>query len=293
MSDSPSSESRHITGVGYDPERKLPRIEWRSPSDKGLLLLPDSLAWRLSTTRLCIGYRAPDSHSLVACPEQVRGHTAQCESCRERAMIVPCLRCRGDLCRNPARAPVCIQPENHGVYIASFGTGRVKVGVASWRRVRSRVREQGGRVALIVGRADGLKVRRMEAHLVAMGLKDQMGLSEHAASLADTADDATLLSELRQIAHDLRLRTPLLPWLEDHEVEEVSWRYDPLDGAIGWHLQPGSGLHGKVALAAGNIVALRRADGSHIVFDLKHLVGYEIQDDPNPDPFEQRLPGLF
>ncbi len=283
----------HITGVGYDPDLKLPRIEWREGEEKGILILPEQLAWRLSRQRLCIGFRAPDSHTLAECPDQNRGHTAQCEPCRERAMILPCLRCRGDMCRNPARAPVCIQPENHAVYIASFGSGRIKVGVASWRRARSRVREQGGRVALIVGRADGLKARRMEAMLVSMGLKDQMGLTEHAASLADTSDDATLLGELRQIMAGLRRRIPTLPWLDEADVEEVSWRYPSLHGAIGWHLLPGSGLHGEIALSAGNIVALKRADGSHIVFDLKHLVGYEVEEDPVADPFEQRLLGMI
>jgi hypothetical protein len=111
--------------------------------------------------------------------------------------------------------------------------------------------------------------------------------------MAETADDQTLLGELRQVAEDLRRRTPLLPWLEDHEVEEVSWRYPPLAGAIGHQLRPGSGLHGDIALAAGNIIALRRSDESHIVFDLKHLVGYEIEHDDVPDPFEQRLRGMF
>jgi hypothetical protein len=282
----------HITGVGYDPATKLPQIEWRTATDKGLLPLPESLAWRLSEQRLCIGYRAPDSHSLHPCPEQVHGRTAQCENCRLRAMIVPCLRCRGDLCRNAARAPVCIQPANHGLYIASFGVGRLKVGVASYRRVRSRVREQGARVGLIVGRADGLRIRRMEARLVQMGLRDQMNLSDHAASLGETADDQTLLGELRQVAADLRRRAPGLPWIESIE-DPISWRYPTIPGAVGHRLAPGSGLHGAVDLAAGNIVALRRVDGSHIVFDLKHLVGYEVEDDVHADPFAQRLPGMF
>lgn len=281
----------HITGVGYDPTTKLPQVEWRTADDKGLLELPRHLAWRLSQQRLCIGYRAPDSHSLHPCPEQVRGQTAQCEHCRLRAMIVPCLRCRGDLCRNAARAPVCIQPANHGLYIASFGIGRLKVGVASWRRVRSRVREQGARAGLIVGRADGLRVRRMEARLVQMGLRDQMTLNDHAASLGETASDDQLLGELRQVVGELRRRAPGLPWLDTDE-DPISWRYGTISGARGHRLVPGSGLHGDVTLAAGNIVALRRIDGSHIVFDLKHLVGYEVESDELADPFEQRLPGM-
>lgn len=283
------TEPLHVTGLDIDQEGR-PRIQWRRRDmTKDRSLIGDTIAWRLSGARRCIGYRAPSSPSLLPCPDSNEGLGGQCEACLDRSKILPCLRCRGDICRNPARSTVCIQDGNHAVYLASFGHGQVKVGVAAWSRRHERLAEQGARAGLIVGRSDGLRARRMEHSINRSGIPDRMSLAQHASALRDPATDAELVAELTQVAEGLKLRMGILPWVG---FEQVTMNVTPITDAIAMPVEPGSSMHGTVLSHAGSIVTIERADGSHIVTDLKAIVGYELLPLDYVDPFEQRLPGI-
>src|ERR1035437_9835934 len=155
----------HLTGVGWR-EKKL-NFELRTPDDKKSLVavsVGDEVAIEVTRERSCIGYRAPDSGSLTPCPHGEKSISAsQCLDCLTDAHILPCLRCTGERCANPLRRGDCVQPENHAVYLAAFGPGIFKVGVARWERRFERLAEQGARLALIVARDDGQQVRRVES----------------------------------------------------------------------------------------------------------------------------------
>src|SRR5690606_17361353 len=121
---------------------------------------------------------------------------SQCPECFQRAVILPCLRCDGERCRNPARRPSCVRPKNHALYLCAFGPGAIKVGVARWSRRAHRVAEQGAREALIVARDDGQMIRRYERMVARSGIPDRLQPAERLRALAEPAEPDLLLGEL-------------------------------------------------------------------------------------------------
>lgn len=239
------------------------------------ITLGQELAFVVQGPRRCIGYRPPHaSASLLPCPEKKEGISAsQCEECFRRAEILPCLRCDGERCRNPERRSFCVQPENHAVYLASFGESMPKVGVARWTRRQERVREQGARVALIVARDDGQMVRRTETEISRLGIPDRYTSSQKLQSLVGSrVSEEEMTEELLAVYEDLRHRIRA-PWLREPEriilPSPIALHYRPnLETA-----QPGMVVRGEVQDIQGQLLFI---DNNKTLFALDggSLQGY-------------------
>lgn len=269
------------TGVGWHKDRL--QLELRldeEAADKALWPLEDGreLAFRLPAQRRCIGYRPPSAGAhLVPCPERVRGLGAsQCPRCFERAVLLPCLRCDGERCRNPERRPTCVQPQNHALYLCAFGPGAFKVGVARWERRAHRVSEQGARAGLIVACDDGQMIRRYEKMIMRSGVPDRMQASEKLRALAEDASLDELTGGLLRLAERLRARLPM-PWLS--EPEQLELPEIPVLGQLPNLVEPQAGfeLRGEIRALAGNIAVVDSDRGQTLALEMTRLTGYELE----------------
>lgn len=269
------------TGVGWHDDRL--QLELRldeQAAEKALwpLEVGRELAFRLPQQRRCIGYRPPAAGAhLLPCPDDVREiGGSQCPKCLERAVILPCLRCDGERCRNPERRPSCVRPQNHGLYLCAFGPGSYKVGVARWERRAHRVAEQGARAGLIVARDDGQMIRRYEKMIERSGVPDRLQATEKLRALAEPAADDELTGGLLRLAERLRARLPV-PWLSDPEQLEL-----PAIPALGSPpdlIEPHAGLElrGEIRALAGNIAVIASDRGQTVALEMTRLTGYELE----------------
>jgi hypothetical protein len=237
----------------------------------------EELAIKITGQRRCIGFRPPAGESLEPCPKEVVGiSAAQCDECFANALILPCLRCDGERCRNPARRPVCVQPDNHAVYLASFGHGILKVGVARWERRNERVAEQGARAALIVARDDGQIVRRVEQMIRKTGIPDRIPAQAKLGALTQRGVRPELEAELLDALTGLRRRVRA-KWLAEPEVVDLdtpqvlSHRPRLLSPA------PGLAIRGTIRLVIGQSVIIDSDSGELVALEASSLDGYTIE----------------
>lgn len=236
----------------------------------------EEIGFRVVSARRCIGYRPPGAESLFPCPDEVRGISAsQCEECFKRAKILPCLRCDGEMCRNPVRRPSCVRPDNHAVYLASFGHGILKVGVARWERRFDRVAEQGARAALVIARDDGQIVRRVEQTIRRLGIPDRVSTGVKLGALTQVGRRPELEAELLDAVTGLRRRLRA-KWLDEPEVVELaSPRVLPHRPRL---LSPEAGLavKGTVRHTIGKLVIIDSDADELVAIDVGSLDGYEL-----------------
>ena len=243
----------------------------------------ENLSFVVEGPRSCIGYRPPQaSASLLPCPEDQKDiSSSQCDKCFQRAEILPCLRCDGERCRNPERRSFCVQPENHAVYLASFGREMPKVGVARWTRREERVREQGARMALVVARDDGQMVRRLESEINKLGVPDRYTSSQKLQALVQSrTPEGELLEELLSTLALLRHRIRG-PWIEPEKIvfpEPLQLHYRPdLQLAA-----PGLVVRGTVQDIQGQLLFIQ-GEGDMIALDGGSLQGYSIRSATDSD----------
>jgi len=267
----------HITGVGWREQELSFEIR-----DEEKELVPvrigDEIAFAVSEPRRCIGYRPPGSASLQPCPHNrvgIGGH--QCEECILAADILPCLRCDGDRCRNPARRKDCVQPANHALYLASFAPGVIKVGVARWQRRFERLAEQGARAALIVARDDGQMIRRHETMIRKFGYPDRLQLSEKLHLLTLPASQEELESELREALGALKHRMRA-PWLKPAETLELPTQ--PLFVHTPRIVSPHQGmtLRGIVQAITGQTLIIHTDSNETVAIEGSALTGYKVEE---------------
>lgn len=125
--------------------------------------------------RWCTGWRDFEADARRKCPDGrqiVRG--TQCDRCRIEEGFYLCLTCDGTRC--PALPPAIERycRQTHRLYLADFGTGRVKVGTASGETGNGRVMGQGPIAAAYVARGPGPTIKRLEKMASALGLTEQM-----------------------------------------------------------------------------------------------------------------------
>jgi hypothetical protein len=191
-------------------------------------------------------------------------------------MILPCLRCDGDRCRNPERRSSCVQPENHAVYLASFGPDLHKVGVARWERRHERVREQGARAALIIARDDGQMVRRLEQSIRRIGIPDRISPGAKIAALTQRGNPGQLAEELLTALAGVRHRVRG-KWIDTPELLDIP-EFEPLPyrpEAV--HPEPGFSLRGTVESLIGQTVIVRRDEAELAALEASALHGYRLR----------------
>jgi hypothetical protein len=236
--------------------------------------------------RSCIGYRPPDASSLIPCPDKNDDISAsQCPSCFERAKILPCLRCDGERCRNPDRRDFCVQPDNHALYLASFGPGVLKVGVARWERRLERVQEQGARAAVVVAREDGQIVRRVENQIKRIGIPDRIAPGIKLDSLTKSGKRDQLESELLDALGKIRQRVRA-NWVDPEPlplaaVEKLDFRPQQLYPANEFSLR------GKITTTIGQMIIVSSPE--LFAIEASSLVGYHLGAAQASDPFSGQM----
>jgi len=160
-----------VTGFSVDPE---------GPSLFATQQLIDlspgqEINFELSAQRWCVGFDEPGG-TVGACPDRAPAKGGdRCEKCIDRTRLLPCLRCTGDRCGNPARRSNCVFSD-HYVYLACYGPQLFKVGVTRIERFQRRILEQGAWGAIAVAAAGGQEVRRIEYLIARAGWPDRVNM---------------------------------------------------------------------------------------------------------------------
>jgi hypothetical protein len=266
----------------------------RFPIEPGL-----SLLFRVhERRRICVGYRERATLKRLPCcgqgeelgsvergPDYAR--VFQCSACTELEGVPEWLRHEamprwvGLETPSPAaleQAPYLSEP--HIVYLAAFGPGRVKVGVAIERRARLRFLEQGAHLGAVIARCpDGFAARRMERALCDLGLIDRVRAASKIRGLYPLLTDAEARAELdktfRYVARHLKTEeTALL--LPEPEIED----FRPTFRLQALRAQPERlfptvdvPIHGRVLAIAGSCIVLERDGGRLSALDMAGLRG--------------------
>jgi hypothetical protein len=266
----------------------------RFPIEPGLNLL-----FRVQERRrICVGYRERATFKRLPCcgrgeelgsvergPDYAR--VFQCSACAELEGVPEWLRHEamprwvGLETPSPAaleQAPYLSEP--HVVYLAAFGPGRVKVGVAIERRARLRFLEQGAHLGAVIARCpDGFAARRMERALCDLGLIDRVRAASKIRGLYPLLTDAEAREELdktfRYVVRYLKTEeTALL--LPAPEVEDFrpAFRLESLR-AQPERLFPTVDvpIHGRVLATAGSCLVMERDGGRLSALDIAGLRG--------------------
>jgi len=248
--------------------------------------------------RLCVGYRERTTLKRLPCPQRgedlgsiERGpdyaRVFQCSTCAELEGVPEWLRHEtmprwvGLETPSPEaleQAPYLSEP--HIVYLAAFGPGRVKVGVAIERRARLRFLEQGAHLGAIIARCpDGFVARRMERALCDLGLIDRVRAASKIRGFYPLLTNAQAREEIdktftyvtRYLATDEVAYLLPTPEIEDFRLifrlEAVYTQperlFPPVDVPI----------RGRVLAAAGSCLVLERDGGRLGAVDIAGLRG--------------------
>ena len=134
-----------------------------------------NLSFNIQPGRYCVGYTTLSSRTskphasfepwkaMEPCPLETEIKSGyNCPSCYRADVLKPCLLCDGTECSADSSLRWVCQDTVGYVYLASFGSNRIKVGVAHNKRIPQRWIEQGANLAkrIIVG--NSMEVRRIE-----------------------------------------------------------------------------------------------------------------------------------
>jgi hypothetical protein len=269
-----------ITGSSYQDGQL--RIEWRGDKkETSAINIGDEIRLRFISGRECIGYRSGDAGSLLDCPDkQTSMTTSQCPECLQRAKIIPCLRCDGEVCRNPSKRDFCVQPDNHALYLASFAPGVIKVGVSRWSRRQERLLEQGAKRAIVIARDDGQMIRRHEKMINKFGYPDRLSSQEKLRYLGRVNPVSELDDELIDAYEKIKPRM-YAPWIEQPELVDLpeQKQIEGLEFAQLWrpNKEKLHSLVGEVKAVVGRLVILNDDNPQPFAIDVKDLVGYRVE----------------
>jgi hypothetical protein len=210
------------------------------------------------------------------------------------------------VCSNALRRDRCVVADNHVTYLASFGPGIVKIGVARWNRRVERLAEQGARAAIILARDDGQQVRRLETfvkrhikvrQLTRDGLKDALipdrlapttklwAYTKRAVAQMDGESDEAhharetemLLQELERIAsHEIRPRFDA-KWTGEKDMVDLPRFALPAREPRLMSLRPHDRVRGTITSICGETIILNSDTGETVAMDAGSLVGYPLR----------------
>lgn len=276
-------ERNLITGFSVDPEQ--PAIFATAAM---ISMSPGKeINYHLSSERWCVGYDDPQGE-VAPCPDNALSHSGgRCESCTDKTRILPCLRCTGATCGNPARRKKCVFAD-HYVYLACYSESLFKVGVTRVERLERRISEQGAFGAIAIAAAGGQEVRRLEYAISRAGWPDRVNML---SLLSDSQVDKDKAEELlRKEARRIMSRIP-----DEHFTDEGPFVYTapefPEIGARPRLLNPETDpLAGTILGMRGGYLILRVEDQLYAI-SLRGLVGRELseRDAPVAGPAQEAL----
>jgi hypothetical protein len=263
-------ERNLITGFSVDPS--APSLF--ATAEIVSLRPGDQINFDVSAQRWCVGYDDPTG-DLAACPQQAEADSgSRCDSCTEKTRILPCLRCTGATCGNPARRAKCVFAD-HYVYLALYNETLFKVGVTRAERLERRITEQGAFAAVAIAAAGGQEVRRIEYAISSAGWPDRVNMLALLDQPSIKQEDAQSLlkSEVRRIAKrlpDERIiekgpfvyPAPFYPDLSGTRPRQINPVTDPLAGTV-------------IGIRGGYL--LLEVESQTLTVSLRGLIGRELQ----------------
>ena len=165
-------------------------------------------------------------------------------------------------------------PLNHGLYIAAFAPGVMKVGVSKWNRTPTRLAEQGARAGLIVARDDGQLIRRTEDMIKSLGIKDKINHHDKLRSMSSDVSLESLYEELDEVLKTLKRRMRA-QWVDPQRVDLPIHPTLPHTRMMN---TAGLSIHGAVEDTVGQLIVLKDEAGEYVAIDGSSLVGRYIDD---------------
>ena len=227
--------------------------------------------------RVCLGHRLGMGDPV--CTRPVGEGSRTCRSCSiAGAMFASDLHHAHT--KQPSGALTEHLKRSNLLYLAVFGDGSVKIGTSTEHRVKTRLTEQGARLARIVARtADGVRVRVLEDVITeTLGIAQTVGIERKLSGLIrprPTAELEAMVDSLMEQVH--RELDGLAEWEPQQEAwsNPTQWngvfRY-PNDLAAGTHNLVASGAYGRVVR-----VSRPEPGADQFVVDIKRLFGIRLE----------------
>ena len=276
-------ERNLVTGFSVDPDQ--PAIF----ATAALVSLKpgETINFAVSEQRWCVGFDDPQGELGPGPDGALSQSGGRCDKCTEKTRILPCLRCIGANCGNPARRSKCVFSD-HYVYLACYSQELFKVGVTRVERLENRICEQGAWGAIAIAAAGGQEVRRLEHAVALAGWPDRVNMLGLLDEQPIEAKEAERL--LRRQARRIISRLP-----EEHFTHEGPFVYTahrfPKVTSRPRALSPGTDpLSGKIIGMRGGYLLLE-ADQQLLTVSLRGLMGRELsaRDAPVAGPVQGAL----
>jgi len=239
----------------------------------------------------CVGYTTLSSRTSVAqvdlepwkamapCPSASKlekGH--KCHVCYQADLVQSCLMCDGTRCSAEPSIQGTCQRATAYVYIASFGSDRIKVGVAHSSRIPQRWIEQGANLAKRVIVGNGMEARRFENAIhkaldVLPGLKTNKKID----TLWKKQNSEAEAHAIAKAEEEVKKRFPSFPFYQE-PVRDLSDIYSlpPLDRRpIELRVKENLQISGEILGTKGSLLLLGIGNLPYFL-NLNHLLGRRI-----------------
>ncbi len=149
--------------LGFDNSGKHTlRVNADKTVKSSIVQIGDKVSWKFHMDKtFCVGWRDIINNISYICPEGSVGQV-ECQRCRIRTGFNPAFY-NSDSISN-AQSQRNLEP--HYLYLADYGSDKIKVGVVHHTRVLARLLEQGARSAIIAERFPTANVARQYEKLI-------------------------------------------------------------------------------------------------------------------------------
>lgn len=227
--------------------------------------------------KYCLGGYSQDLEDFRFCPDRalITGSYDLCYRCREAVGFNPAWYKSTEISDRQRR----YNEREHVVYLAHFGSGVVKVGMASKNRLDFRLMEQGARMAVVlkecpdayIGRELEESIGKIEGFSEAVnGLRKRKLIQQY---YDVEAAEAEILNSLWKLETKLgfKVTDPLLRRFDDYYLagNKLSGRIIDLTGATDYITGKGVGLTGDILVM--------ESEGRQFMTSLKNnYIGYAV-----------------
>ena len=232
---------------------------------------------RTDLKRVCVGHRLGIGDPV--CTRPVAEGSRTCRSCSiAGAMFASDLHHAHT--KQPSGALTEHLKQSNLLYLAVFGDGSIKIGTSTEHRVKTRLTEQGARLARVVARtANGVRVRVLEDVVTdTLGIAQTVGIERKLSGLVQprpTAELESIVDGQMELVHDA------LDGLAEWEPRQESWSNPAVwDGLFRYPNDLASGTHNLVASGAyGRVVRISRPESGadQFVADIKRIFGIRLE----------------
>lgn len=238
--------------------------------------------------RFCIGRYSLDTYEDWPCPLQstIDTNSRECPECINYNGFIPAFYRVPTSSLSPQQRRYNERP--HVVYLAHFGDDKVKVGIASAQRVRTRLMEQGARVAQIIAHCDSAyQARSIEAKI-----SEREGISEVVHSrtkrklLGTNFDSNDAFAQLDELSRHLAKKLPVTI-----TGESIDFAHDYLGdrsleiSAIDLTDERPFMISGRGVGVIGSVLVVGTDKGQYIAslsIAFGHVISISNQIEPNP-----------